>query len=76
MTFLRRPGASYSYTVEELTPDKFAGVDIALFSMPKSVSRDVAWKIVEHGTVIVDNSNAWRMDSRVPLVVPDRFGLD
>ncbi len=58
-------------TVEELTPDKFAGVDIALFSMPKSVSRDVAWKIVEHGTVIVDNSNAWRMDSRVPLVVPE-----
>ena len=31
----------------------------------------MAWQIVEQGTIIVDNSNAWRMDPRVPLVVPE-----
>ena len=60
-----------SITVEELKVEKFAGIDIALFSMPKQVSRDMGWDIVKQGTVIIDNSNAWRMDARVPLVVPE-----
>ena len=60
-----------SITVEELKPEKFKGIDIALFSMPKKVSLEVAWAIVAQGTVIIDNSNAWRADPRVPLVVPE-----
>ena len=60
-----------SITVEELKPEKFKGIDIALFSMPKKVSLEVAWAIVGQGTVIIDNSNAWRADPRVPLVVPE-----
>jgi aspartate-semialdehyde dehydrogenase len=63
-----------SLTVRELKVEEFAGVDIALFSMPKQVSREVAWAIAEKGTVIVDNSNAWRADARVPLVVPEVNG--
>lgn len=60
-----------SIEVRELDVEAFKGVDIALFSMPKKVSREVAWKIVEKGAVIIDNSNAWRMDPDVPLVVPE-----
>ena len=60
-----------SISVRLLDPEEFAGVEIALFSMPKQISRDVAPKIIEKGTVIVDNSNAWRMDPNVPLVVPE-----
>ena len=65
-----------SITVEELKVEKFKGVDIALFSMPKQVSKDLAWDIVKQGTIIVDNSNAWRADARVPLVVPEVNGAE
>lgn len=57
--------------VEELTPDSFAGVDIALFSAGASRSREFAPAAVEAGAVVVDNSSAFRMDEGVPLVVPE-----
>ena len=55
--------------VGEATPHAFDGIDIALFSAGTDVSRDLAPKAVEHGAVVIDNSNAWRMDPGVPLVV-------
>ncbi|MBP1949178.1 aspartate-semialdehyde dehydrogenase [Virgibacillus litoralis] len=58
-------------TVEEATPDSFAGVDIALFSAGGSVSKQLAPEAVKHGAVVVDNTSAYRMDNEVPLVVPE-----
>jgi aspartate-semialdehyde dehydrogenase len=58
-----------SFTVAEATGDAFDGVDIALFSAGADQSRVLAPLAVEHGTVVIDNSSAWRMDPEVPLVV-------
>lgn len=58
-------------TVRELTRDSFEGVDLALFSAGSDVSRDYAPVAVKAGTVVIDNSAAWRMDKEVPLVVPE-----
>ena len=57
--------------VAELTKDSFAGVDIALFSAGGGTSEQFAPLAAAHGCVVVDNSSAWRMDSDVPLVVPE-----
>jgi aspartate-semialdehyde dehydrogenase len=60
-----------TYTVEELVADSFAGVDFAFFSIGEAVSREFAPEAVKRGTVVIDNSNAFRMDEGVPLVVPE-----
>lgn len=57
--------------VSELDENSFDGFDIALFSMPKDVSRRFAPVSAKAGCVVVDNSNAWRMAPDVPLVVPE-----
>ncbi|MDB6133675.1 MAG: asd [Verrucomicrobiales bacterium] len=64
------------HTVKELTPDSFAGVNIALFSAGGGISRDFAPHAVKAGAVVVDNSSAFRMDDSVPLVVPEINGAD
>ena len=53
--------------VQELTEASFAGVDIALFSAGSGTSKKFAPAAVKAGTVIVDNSSAFRMDMGVPL---------
>ncbi|PTM58947.1 aspartate-semialdehyde dehydrogenase [Desmospora activa] len=58
-------------TVLEATPDAFEGVDIALFSAGGSISEKLAPEAVKRGAVVVDNTNAFRMDPDVPLVVPE-----
>ncbi len=58
-------------TVEELTKDSFAGVDIALFSAGSGISRKFAPLAVQAGAIVVDNSSEFRMDLSVPLVVPE-----
>lgn len=62
--------------VQVLTPESFAGVDIALFSAGGGISRDFAPHAVNAGAVVVDNSSAFRMDDAVPLVVPEINGAD
>jgi aspartate-semialdehyde dehydrogenase len=57
--------------VTELTPQSFAGVDIALFSAGSTVSREFGPIAASAGAVVIDNSSAWRMDPQVPLVVPE-----
>jgi len=57
--------------VEELTEDCFPGIDIALFSAGGSQSKKYAPHAVKAGTVVVDNSSAFRMDPDVPLVIPE-----
>jgi len=43
----------------------------AIFSAGASVSKEWAPAFAEKGTVVIDNSSAWRMDRNVPLVVPE-----
>lgn len=57
--------------VEEAKPSSFEGVDIALFSAGKDISLNLAPEAVKRGAVVIDNSNAFRMDPEVPLVVPE-----
>jgi aspartate-semialdehyde dehydrogenase len=58
-------------TVQELTETSFEGVDIALFSAGGGTSEKFAPHAAASGCVVVDNSSAWRMDDRCPLVVPE-----
>jgi aspartate-semialdehyde dehydrogenase len=58
-------------TVGELTAESFTGVDLALFSAGGGASETFAPHAVRSGCVVVDNSSAWRMDDRCPLVVPE-----
>jgi aspartate-semialdehyde dehydrogenase len=58
-------------TVTELKKDSFQGVDIALFSAGGSISKEFAPIAAAAGCVVVDNSSAFRMDEKVPLVVPE-----
>ena len=57
--------------VEELTENSFADVDIALFSAGGSTSRKFAPLAVKAGAIVIDNSSAFRMQSDVPLVIPE-----
>ncbi|CAM8897006.1 unnamed protein product [Rhodiola kirilowii] len=59
------------YVIEELTEDSFDGVDIALFSAGGSISKKFGPIAVERGSIVVDNSSAFRMDDNVPLVIPE-----
>lgn len=58
-------------TVRELKEDVFSGIDLALFSAGGSTSEKFAPYAAASGCVVVDNSSAWRMDKRCPLVVPE-----
>lgn len=60
-----------SIVVEDLATADFSGIDIALLSAGKTASLAFAPKIAESGAVVIDNSSAWRMDPKVPLVVAD-----
>ncbi|KAJ6814939.1 uncharacterized protein M6B38_136545 [Iris pallida] len=60
-----------SYRIEELTTESFDGVDIALFSAGGSISSEFGPIAADKGSVVVDNSSAFRMDPAVPLVIPE-----
>ena len=65
------------YTVKELKHnDDFKGVDIAFTSAGGDTSKEFAETITKHGTIMIDNSSAFRMDADVPLVVPEVNGED
>ena len=57
--------------VKKLTTDSFKGIDIALFSAGASRSLEFAPIAAKAGSVVIDNSSAFRMDPNVPLVVPE-----
>jgi len=72
----RSRGRSFDYRgetlpVQVLDEKSFDGIDIALFSAGGSISRTYAPVAAESGAVVIDNSNAWRMEADVPLVVPE-----
>ena len=78
----RSAGRKYTFRgkeveVELLSKDSdFAGVDIAFVSAGGSTSVEYADTITRHGTLMIDNSSAFRMDPMVPLVVPEVNGED
>ena len=63
-------------TVEEATPDALArgDVDLFLFSVGTSASRELVPHAVAGGAVVIDKSSAYRLDPRYPLVVPEVNG--
>jgi aspartate-semialdehyde dehydrogenase len=60
-----------NWTVKKLGKDSFIGVDIALFSAGSEQSLKYAPIAVAARTVVIDNSSAFRMDPKVPLVIPE-----
>lgn len=60
-----------SVRLEKVTPGAFKGVEIAFFSAGSTQSRELSPLAVKAGAVVVDKSSAFRMDPRVPLVVPE-----
>jgi len=57
--------------VKETTPESFKGIEIALFSAGTEISRYFSPIAAQSGTVVIDNSAAFRMMPSVPLVVPE-----
>jgi aspartate-semialdehyde dehydrogenase len=57
--------------VQAAAPERFDGVDIALFSAGGAVSKALAPEAVRRGAVVIDNTSAFRMEENVPLVVPE-----
>lgn len=58
------------YKISATTKDSFAGIDIALFAGGKA-SELYAQAAVDAGAVVIDNGSAFRMDPKVPLIVPE-----
>ena len=73
----RSAGRKYSFRGKEHEVkllqhnDDFRGIDVAFVSAGGGTSKDFAETITKHGTVMIDNSSAFRMDKDVPLVVPE-----
>jgi len=78
----RSAGKEYTFrdkklTVKELQHnDDFKGIDIALVSAGAGISKDFAQTITKFGTIMIDNSSAFRMESDIPLVVPEVNAAD
>lgn len=63
-----------SYPVKVAQPDAFSGMDFAFFAGTegaKGASQTLGWEAVKRGCIVVDNGDDFRMDPRVPLVVPE-----
>ena len=78
----RSAGTTYQFRGRELSVkllqhnDDFKGIDFALTSAGATPSREFAETITKHGTIMIDNSSAFRMESDVPLVVPEVNAAD
>ena len=73
----RSAGRTYKFRGKEIVVkqlahnDDFKGVSIAFVSAGAGTSKEFAGTITKHGTLMIDNSSAFRMDDEVPLVVPE-----
>ena len=60
------------HKVRELNSESLeTNFDAVLFSAGGQISKDYAYQAVASGSVVIDNSSAWRMDDHVPLIVPE-----
>ncbi|MGE5423589.1 MAG: aspartate-semialdehyde dehydrogenase [Ignavibacteriales bacterium] len=62
--------------VEGAGPEKFAGIDVALFAVAGEISELLGPEAVKYGAVVIDNSSAFRLKDEVPLVVPEVNAYD
>ncbi len=73
----RSAGSKYKFGHKELTVrllqhnDDFKGIDLAFVSAGAGTSKEFEKTITKHGTLMIDNSSAFRMEEDVPLVVPE-----
>jgi len=58
-------------TIQEACDEAFEGVDIVLGAAENDIAKKFAPAIVKAGAVFVDNSSAFRLDPKVPLIVPE-----
>ncbi|MGE0608955.1 MAG: aspartate-semialdehyde dehydrogenase [Pirellulales bacterium] len=65
------PFRGEDHTVEELTPNSFNGVQLAIGSTPDETAKEFCPWAVKSGCIVVDESGYWRMDPKVPLVIPE-----
>ena len=72
----RLPFRGGEVVVEEMRSGSLDGIRFAFFSAGSSVSREFAREAAGRGTIVIDNSSAFRMDDDVPLVVPEINGGD
>ena len=78
----RSAGSTYRFRGEDIVVrelqhnDDFMDIDVALCSAGGSTSLEFAETITKHGTFMIDNSSAFRMEDDVPLVVPEVNGED
>lgn len=69
--------AGETFHVLEAKPEAFDGLDIVLFAGTegsKGASKQYGWEAVKRGAVVIDNGDDYRMDERVPLVIPEING--
>lgn len=64
----------HTFTIKEAEPEAFEGLDFAIFSAGGDISKALAPEAVKRGCLVIDNSSAFRMQSDVPLVVPEING--
>lgn len=60
-----------TYYTTKVQKGSFEGVDIALMTAGEEASKALAPQAIEEGAMVIDNSNAFRMDPKVPLVIPE-----
>ncbi len=63
-----------TFHVVPATPEAFQGLNFAFFAGTegaKGASQQLGWQAVEQGVIVIDNGDDFRMDSRVPLVIPE-----
>ncbi len=65
------PWGDGEITIEDAATADPSGLDVVLFSVGASTSRQQAPRYAAAGAVVIDNSSAWRMDPDVPLVVSE-----
>ena len=70
------PWKGRDHTVEALEDGRFAGLDLVISATSASITRQWAPRMVEAGAVVIDQSSAFRLDPKVPLVVPEINGGD
>ncbi|MCD6600013.1 MAG: aspartate-semialdehyde dehydrogenase [Dehalococcoidia bacterium] len=57
--------------IEEMTTETFYDIDIAFFAAGTEISYHLSPLAIEAETLVIDTSNAFRMDPKIPLVVPE-----
>ena len=73
---VRFNGKDYSNQELGFTPEQFKDIDIVLSSPGASVAKQFVPHAIKAGAVVIDNTSAFRMDAKIPLVVPEINGED